>query len=412
MSRASQVVMDDNDKTRWTELRAHVAQSWAGVRGISRAVAPTDFDVAIAEVVEQVLGHTICLAPSALRVLVDLNALWLANLAAATASSVHDLNYSALAATCHGNAPDGSQVLHTNSDCPGPPPLCRAILSSRHLPREEFLVRMREGPGSELRTNWEARDDLLAVPEFRAALARYEGGTFDAKLRDVALAAFEAEWVDGQIDARQVQMAVRSTMPPQLAKHSISEGSKAVQRFNEGTSTGWPAKRRSTMYNLHGVSAAASMSCTKADVSGVVFPIDVVRGMLECATARPVSDQAAIYTAAVLEYLTSECVEIGGNIAAGWVSGPLEPQNQRGLHDAPRMTAAHVGQAVRRRVRRNQSGQGSVPIVRSVLHLQIRSDKDLDALMWKDIFVEGRQEMPGFNRATTPLPIGPWKLLD
>lgn len=100
------------------------------------------------------------------------------------------------------------------------------------------------------------------------------------------------------ISAREVQSAVRLVLPGELAKHAVTEGTKAVTRYNssEGGARGRPVSRGAR--------------------AGLQFPVTRVETvMMELATVRRKGAGAAVYLAAVLEYLCAEILELGGNAA-------------------------------------------------------------------------------------------------
>lgn len=100
------------------------------------------------------------------------------------------------------------------------------------------------------------------------------------------------------ISSREIQSAVRLVLPGELAKHAVSEGTKAVTKYNAttGGQKGHPVSR--------------------GQRAGLQFPVTRVETvMMELATVRRKGAGAAVYFAAVLEYLCAEMLEIGGNAA-------------------------------------------------------------------------------------------------
>lgn len=95
------------------------------------------------------------------------------------------------------------------------------------------------------------------------------------------------------ISTRDIQSAVYLRLPGELAKHAVSEGVKAIFKFNESES----AKGTST-------SARA----------GLQFSISRSRKFFSAYNKR-IGGGAPVYLAAVLEYLVAEVLELAGNRA-------------------------------------------------------------------------------------------------
>jgi histone H2A len=91
-----------------------------------------------------------------------------------------------------------------------------------------------------------------------------------------------------------IQTAVRTCLPGELAKHAVREGIKAV--------TKWMGNR-----NERG---------SRSKKASLLFPVGRIESLIRHHSGvERVSEYAAVYLAAVLEYLTAEILELSGNAA-------------------------------------------------------------------------------------------------
>ena len=104
------------------------------------------------------------------------------------------------------------------------------------------------------------------------------------------------------ITSREVQTAYQAVVPGELAKSGVSEGVKAVTKYNSSISGGRSSSRGPV---------------SSSGRAGLQFPVTRIKTkwMKPLASVDRVGDTAAVYMAAVLEYLTAEIMELAGNAA-------------------------------------------------------------------------------------------------
>jgi histone H2A len=99
------------------------------------------------------------------------------------------------------------------------------------------------------------------------------------------------------LTSRDVQTAVRLELPGELAKHAVSEGTKAVTKFSMTDG------------------ARGGRAQTRAARAGLQFPVGRIHRFMKAKWHGRVGGGAPIYLSAVLEYLSAEVLELAGNAA-------------------------------------------------------------------------------------------------
>ena len=102
------------------------------------------------------------------------------------------------------------------------------------------------------------------------------------------------------ISSREIQTSVRLELPGELAKHAVSEGTKAIVKSTCGFDKS-QAGRRTKM--------------SASNRAGLQFPVGKFRAVMKRTAKFRIGRGAPVYLAAVMEYLTAEILELAGNAA-------------------------------------------------------------------------------------------------
>eukprot|EP01126_Amoeba_proteus_P025747 TRINITY_DN255_c0_g1_i8.p1 TRINITY_DN255_c0_g1~~TRINITY_DN255_c0_g1_i8.p1 ORF type:complete len:218 (-),score=40.48 TRINITY_DN255_c0_g1_i8:84-737(-) len=96
------------------------------------------------------------------------------------------------------------------------------------------------------------------------------------------------------LGSREIQTATRLVLMHELAKHAVSEGTKAVTKYNSAKEDKERAKSQSVR-------------------SGLVFPVARLKNAIYVQWKGRIAEGAPVYLAAVLEYMCAELLELAGN---------------------------------------------------------------------------------------------------
>jgi histone H2A len=130
--------------------------------------------------------------------------------------------------------------------------------------------------------------------------------SFDEWLKSERESCGEPDWHPCQLSSRDVQTAVRCVLPGELAKHAVSEGTKAVTKFT---------------------SSSSADSKPLGPLAGLQFPVNGTGELFDGYTGGFCSKGAAVYLSAVLEYLSAELCELAGNAARDNQTGIISPRH-------------------------------------------------------------------------------------
>lgn len=118
------------------------------------------------------------------------------------------------------------------------------------------------------------------------------------------------------IQTADMRAAVNLLLPSELAKHAIIEGMRAIGRFNSVTDSSETIKLkalRDKKINKRKVKSKSSKTTMPKSIkAGLLFPVGRIRSHMKAnkELASGVGIKAAIFTTAVLEYLTYEILDL------------------------------------------------------------------------------------------------------
>lgn len=110
------------------------------------------------------------------------------------------------------------------------------------------------------------------------------------------------------LTSREIQTSVRLNLKGELAKHAVSEGTKAVTKYQMNRST--------------------EGRTSKSAKAGLTFPVGRVLSTLRRGLyAERIGRGAPVYLAAVLEYFVAEILELSGNAARDNKKARITPRH-------------------------------------------------------------------------------------
>lgn len=125
------------------------------------------------------------------------------------------------------------------------------------------------------------------------------------------------------VTSRDIQSAVRLTFPGELAKHAVSEGTKAITRYNATQVSGGGVNDKKpprVEEGKHSKAFRAGLQFSVSRTAKIFYPniagLNVRKGA-----------GAAIYLAAVLEYICAEILELSGNVARDFKKNSIKPRH-------------------------------------------------------------------------------------
>ena len=157
-----------------------------------------------------------------------------------------------------------------------------------------------------------AFESELTSPALLAGLAAWNASLPEEKAQALMEVRAGLATATGDcINVERMEMAVRLVLPSELTKHSLSEGKKAVDKAGGNfTPLGMPLMLARS--NLR---------------ARLVFPVAQAGAFATLMSGMIVEGSAAVFLAAVLEYMAAEIIELAGNACRDRKKTAVEPRH-------------------------------------------------------------------------------------
>jgi len=131
--------------------------------------------------------------------------------------------------------------------------------------------------------------------------------------------------------SREIQTSVRLVLPGELAKHAVSEGTKAVVKYNaslDDAATPLKAPEKEEKEKKEKKEKNQKKGVSRSVKAGLQFPVGRTHRLLRAKLyGYRIGSTAAVYTAAIGEYLVAEILELSGNAAKDLKASRITPRH-------------------------------------------------------------------------------------